>query len=108
MKLFRVTFKVRPATGHPQYWEVQAAYLIMEVFAADSGDAGERAEGILSALLYELVSASYVVIPAPAALQLPWEDTMRQLAMQTGLGIVLSVIRVGEDESAQFADPDAF
>lgn len=60
MKLFRVTFKVKPSPKHPAYWELQFGYLHLFLFDDHQPRAFERARVIVEQLPFENVGSHAV------------------------------------------------
>jgi hypothetical protein len=59
--LHKVGFKVRPAPGHPRFYEWQFGILAVWLFASSPEDAQQRALTIVKALPYEIVGSQVLV-----------------------------------------------
>lgn len=107
MKLFRVTFRVRPAVDHPIYWDWQFGLLSIWLFAASDDEAGERALQIINQLPYEIVGDWYKSLPADSAP--PYSEAEKVFAaanpaLQTGLALFVLGGPTGVDEPENFHD----
>ena len=99
-RLFRVSFKVRPTSNHPRFWDWQFGILYLWIFGADDDDAGERAEIIIRTLPYEIVGDSYncLVEGSSEIEDTPQNRTAEAWAKQVGLGLSLSGAPTGFEE----------
>ncbi|MFL6514412.1 MAG: hypothetical protein ACJ8M1_05255 [Chthoniobacterales bacterium] len=96
--LYQVTFKVRPAKEHPQFWRWQFGWLNVFLFAAGEYDAIERAKTITDQLPYEAVELTGMVQQLNGTAVKPHFRQAEQDARHSGLGFHLIGYVPGADE----------
>ena len=99
--LVRVALKVRPLPGHPRYWELKSAILLIWLYADCRDGAIETAEQILAALPYERIGDDADVHEMPAT-YLPTQQQFKfreELAKEAGLSLLLLGVAVGADDA---------
>lgn len=98
MKSYRVIIKVRPASTHPTFYDIQFGYLCVFVSAANPEEAADKAGIIASTLLYEIVGGKFCV-QEPRGSVLSEDDAAHFETMrQVGLSLALHCCPTGTDE----------
>lgn len=94
---FRVIVRVRPATTHAYYWDVEHGYLHVWLFAATADEAASKAAGVLEALPFERVGTLGKIerhtLPLPHELKRHEEDLQA-----VGISFLFVGIRTGADD----------
>ena len=112
--LHRILLKVRPLPGHPLFWKMQFGFLRMWLFADSAEDAAERAMKLIAELPYERVGDQVAVetrkqpgatsgaLPAAEgpSQEVREQNAIReQLAMESGLSLMLIIVPTGAEEA---------
>ena len=119
--LYRVTLKVRPLPGHPLYWKMQFGFLLVWLFADSYDGAASTACKIVGELPYELIGEQFAVTSYAAPVTKeesgssvvddPSPETTeqmairKQLALESGLALMLIVVATGADETGFETEP---
>ena len=73
--MWEATVMVRPNAGHPQYWELEAGWLVVYLTGGDRESAAKRAETLAGLLWFDVVDSRIDVVESPAY---PGESGLRQ------------------------------
>lgn len=99
--LYRVLTKVKPAVGHPRYYDFQWAFFSAWLYANSIADAQNRGLAVLRMLPYETVGTEVMLSEFnrnESVLRTPELNHGRLTALDVGLGIELIATPTGTDE----------